>query len=80
MSMQDRMKDDADWKEGMNAFREETRQRMLDLFSQINELELIIEELTHVKKSKSSGSSKISSTVLPSASSSFILNLIIFSK
>jgi|TARA_R110000824_G_scaffold55632_12_gene153147 hypothetical protein len=47
MSTQDRMADEADWKDGINAFREETRQRMLDLFSQINELELIIEELTN---------------------------------
>tara|TARA_R100001594_G_scaffold141865_1_gene188285 strand:+ start:1088 stop:1246 length:159 start_codon:yes stop_codon:yes gene_type:complete len=47
MSLQERMKDDADWKDGMNAFREETTKRMLDLFRQINELELIIEELTN---------------------------------
>lgn len=53
MSAQDRMAEDADWKDGMNAFREETRQRMLDLFSQINELELIIEELANSKQSKS---------------------------
>ena len=53
MSAQDRMADDADWKDGINAFREETRQRMLDLFSQINELELIIEELAYDKQSRS---------------------------
>ena len=53
MSMQDRIKDDADWKDGMNAFREETRTRMLDLFNQINELELIIEELAYPAKSQS---------------------------
>jgi len=53
MSAQDRISEDADWKDGMNAFREETRQRMLDLFSQINELELIIEELTHSKQPES---------------------------
>ena len=47
MSAQDRIAEDADWKDGMNAFREETRQRMLDLFNQINELELIIEDLTN---------------------------------
>ena len=52
MSAQDRMKDDADWKEGMNAFREQTTGRMLDLFNQINELELIIEELTNPTESK----------------------------
>jgi len=53
MSAQERLMDDADWQDGMNAFREETRQRMLDLFSQINELELIIEELAYVKQSES---------------------------
>jgi len=53
MSAQDRIADDADWKDGMNAFREETRQRMLDLFNQINELELIIEELANSKQSES---------------------------
>ena len=53
MSAQDRMAEDADWKDGMNAFREETRQRMLDLLSQINELELIIEELAYAKQSES---------------------------
>lgn len=52
-ALQDRITDDADWKDGMNAFREESRQRMLDLFSQINELELIIEELAYSKQSKS---------------------------
>lgn len=53
MSAQDRIADEADWKDGMNAFREETRQRMLDLFNQINELELIIEELANSKQSES---------------------------
>ena len=53
MSVQDRIMNDADWQEGINAFREETRSRMLDLFSQINELELIIEELANPAKSKS---------------------------
>ena len=53
MSLQERIKDDADWQDGINAFREETRQRMLDLFSQINELELIIEELAYAKQSES---------------------------
>ena len=52
MSAQDRIADDADWKDGMNAFREETRNRMLDLFNQINELELIIEELANPAESK----------------------------
>jgi len=52
MTMQDRMTDDADWKDGINAFREESTKRMLDLFSQINELELIIEELANPRKSK----------------------------
>jgi hypothetical protein len=53
MSAQDRIADEADWKDGMNAFREETRNRMLDLFNQINELELIIEELANSKQSES---------------------------
>jgi len=53
MSAQDRMADDADWKDGMNAFREESTNRMLDLFNQINELELIIEELANAKQSES---------------------------
>ena len=56
MSVQERMKDDADWKDGMNAFREETTTRMLDLFNQINELELIIEELANPTKPKSKSS------------------------
>ena len=50
MSAQDRMAENADWQDGMNAFREETRNRMLDLFNQINELELIIEELVNLTK------------------------------
>ena len=37
MIFQDRVADEADWKDGMNAFREETTNRMLDLFNQINE-------------------------------------------
>ena len=52
MSVQERMKDDADWKDGMNAFREETTTRMLDLFNQINELELIIEDLANPAESQ----------------------------
>ena len=56
MSAQDRMKDEADWKDGMNAFREDTKSRMLDLFNQINELELIIEELANPTKPKSKSS------------------------
>ena len=34
----------------MNAFREDTQDRMLALLDQINELELIIEELTNTTK------------------------------
>ena len=52
MIFQDRVADEADWKDGMNAFREETTNRMLDLFNQINELELIIEELANSKQSE----------------------------
>jgi len=50
--LQDRITDDADWKDGINAFREDTKERMLQLFDQINELELIIEELANSKQSK----------------------------
>jgi len=53
MSSYDRITEDADWKEGMNVFREETTKRMLDLLGQINELELIIEELANPTESKS---------------------------
>ncbi len=53
MSMQDRITDDADWKDSMNAFREQTAKRMLDLFRQINELELIVEEFANSKQSES---------------------------
>ena len=56
MSAQDRIKDEADWKDGMNAFRTEATARMLDLFNQINELELIIEELANPTKPKSKSS------------------------
>ena len=52
MSAQDRMAEDADWKDGMNAFREDTKDRMLGLLDQINELELIIEELANPTESK----------------------------
>ena len=50
---QDRMAEDADWKDSINMFREETAKRMLDLFRQINELELIIEDIANTKKPKS---------------------------
>jgi hypothetical protein len=53
MSGYDRMTEDADWKDGINVFREQTSKRMLDLFRQINELELIIEELANAKQSES---------------------------
>ena len=53
MSMQDRMADDADWKDSINVFREQTSKRMLDLFRQINELELIVEEFANSKQSES---------------------------
>jgi hypothetical protein len=48
----DKLTEEADWRDGMNVFREETTKRMLDLFRQINELELIIEELTNTTESK----------------------------
>jgi|21_taG_2_1085346.scaffolds.fasta_scaffold00114_21 hypothetical protein len=49
----DKLTEDADWRDGINAFRDETTKRMLDLFRQINELELIIEELANTTKSRS---------------------------
>ena len=49
----DKITEEADWRDGINAFREETTKRMLDLFRQINELELIVEEITNTTKPES---------------------------
>ena len=51
MSYQDRMAEDADWKDSMNAFREQTQERILALLDQINELELSIEAIANPRKS-----------------------------
>ena len=40
----DRLGEYRDWMDGMSAFREETKERMLDLHDRINELELSLEE------------------------------------
>ena len=40
----DRLTEQADWMDGMNAFREGTKERMIDLNSRMNELELSLEE------------------------------------
>ena len=40
----DRLTEHRDWTDGMSAFREETKERMLDLHDRMNELELSLEE------------------------------------
>ena len=40
----DRLTEHRDWTDGMSAFREETKERMLDLHNRMNELELSLEE------------------------------------
>ena len=40
----DKFTEQADWSDGMNAFREETKERMIDLHSRMNELELSLEQ------------------------------------
>ena len=40
----DRLGEYRDWIDGMSAFREETKERMIDLNGRINELELSLEE------------------------------------
>jgi len=40
----DRLGEYRDWMDGMSAFREETKERMIDLSGRINELELSLEE------------------------------------
>jgi len=40
----DRLTDQRDWMDGISAFREETKDRMVDLNSRMNELELSLEE------------------------------------
>jgi len=41
---QDKLTEHADWIDGINAFREETKERMIDLNDRMNELELSLEE------------------------------------
>ena len=40
----DKLTEQADWMDGISAFREETKERMIDLNSRMNELELSLEE------------------------------------
>ena len=40
----DRLGEHRDWMDGINAFREETKDRMIDLNNRMNELELSLEE------------------------------------
>lgn len=40
----DRLTEQRDWMDSINAFREETKERMIDLNSRMNELELSLEE------------------------------------
>ena len=40
----DRLTEHRDWTDGMSAFREETKERMLDLHDRMNELELSLEQ------------------------------------
>jgi len=40
----DKITEHADWMDSVNAFREETKERMIDLNSRMNELELSLEE------------------------------------
>ena len=40
----DRLGEHRDWMDGINAFREETKERMIDLNDRMNELELSLEE------------------------------------
>ena len=40
----DRLGEYRDWMDGINAFRDETKERMVDLNSRMNELELSLEQ------------------------------------
>lgn len=40
----DKLTEQADWEDGMNYFREETKERMINLNDRLNELELSLEE------------------------------------
>ena len=40
----DRLTEQRDWMDSVNSFREETKDRMIDLNSRMNELELSLEE------------------------------------
>tara|TARA_R100001463_G_scaffold11656_3_gene32493 strand:- start:27650 stop:27877 length:228 start_codon:yes stop_codon:yes gene_type:complete len=40
----DKLTEQRDWMDGIDSFRDETKERMLDLHSRMNELELSLEE------------------------------------
>jgi len=40
----DRLTEQADWMDGISAFREETKERMINLHDRMNELELSLEQ------------------------------------
>ena len=40
----DRLTEHRDWTDGINAFREETKERMLNLHDRMNEMELSLEQ------------------------------------
>ena len=40
----DKLTEQADWEDSMNYFREETKERMINLNDRLNELELSLEE------------------------------------
>jgi len=40
----DKITDDRDWADGINSFREESKERMIDLNDRLNELELSLEQ------------------------------------
>ena len=40
----DKLTEQADWMDGISAFREETKERMINLHERMNELELSLEE------------------------------------
>ena len=45
MTLQDRMKDDADWKEGINSFRSKALNEITEIYQSIAELKQEIEKI-----------------------------------
>ena len=46
MSVQDRMRDDADWKDGMNAFRLSIMTELIEINIKIDKLTKVLDETT----------------------------------